>query len=136
MKTKEYLKLYANYLIDMAEFDDTEFKRKRDLLDLFYFSIIEILKKEEMMSNRLGIENVMVLEDEKTITYVVALSRPGLLIGVRGETIESVIKEVKNKMKWIDISRQKEVKIDLVETLSKWSAIKRLEEIVRFYYDF
>lgn len=136
MKTKEYLKLYANYLIDMAEFDDTEFERKRDLLDLFYFSIIEILKKEEMMSNRLGIENVMVLEDEKTITYVVALSRPGLLIGVRGETIESVIKEVKNKMKWIDISRQKEVKIDLVETLSKWSAIKRLEEIVRFYYDF
>lgn len=136
MKTKEYLKLYANYLIDMAEFDDTEFKRKGDLLDLFYFSIIEILKKEEMMSNRLGIENVMVLEDEKTITYVVALSRPGLLIGVRGETIESVIKEVKNKMKWIDISRQKEVKIDLVETLSKWSAIKRLEEIVRFYYDF
>ena len=136
MKTKEYLKLYANYLIDMAEFDDTEFKRKGDLLDLFYFSIIEILKKEEMMSNRLGIENVMVLEDEKTITYVVALSRPGLLIGVRGETIESVIKEVKNKMKWIDISRQKEVKIDLVETLSKWSAIKRLEEIVSFYYDF
>ena len=49
MKTKEYLKLYANYLIDMAEFDDTEFERKRDLLDLFYFSIIEILKKEEMM---------------------------------------------------------------------------------------
>lgn len=136
MKTKEYLKLYANYLIDMAEFDDTEFKRKGDLLDLFYFSIIEILKKEEMMSNRLGIENVMVLEDEKTITYVVALSRPGLLIGVRRETIESVIKEVKNKMKWIDISRQKEVKIDLVETLSKWSAIKRLEEIVCFYYDF
>lgn len=136
MKTKEYLKLYANYLTDVAEFTDKEFERKRDLLDLFYFSIIEILKKEEMMSNRLGIENVMVLEDEKTITYVVALSRPGLLIGVRGETIESVIKEVKNKMKWIDISRQKEVKIDLVETLSKWSAIKRLEEIVCFYYDF
>lgn len=136
MKTKEYLKLYANYLTDVVEFPDTAFERKRDLLDLFYFSLLKIFKKEEMMSNRLGIENVMVLEDEKVVTYVVALSRPGLLIGVKGETIESVIKEVKGRRGWLDTSEQKEVKIDLVETSSDWSATKRLEELICFYYDF
>lgn len=136
MKTKEYLKLYANHLIDIAEFPNTEFERKRDLLDLFYFSLLKVFKREDMMSNRLGIENVLVSEDEKSVTYVVALGHPCLLIGMRGETIESVIKELKYSMKLIGISEQKEIKIDLVETLSKWSAIRRLEEIVNFYYQF
>lgn len=136
MKTKEYLKLYANHLIDIAEFPNTEFERKRDLLDLFYFSLIKVFKREDMMSNRLGIENVLVSEDEKSVTYVVALGRPGLLIGMRGETMESVIKELKDSMKRIGISEQKEIKIDLVETSSRWSAVKRMEEIIDFYYEF
>lgn len=136
MKTKEYLKLYVNHLIDIAEFPNTEFERKRDLLDLFYFSLLKVFKREDMMSNRLGIENVLVSEDEKSVTYVVALGRPGLLIGMRGETMESVIKELKDSMKRTGISEQKEIKIDLVETLSKWSAVRRLEEIVSFYYLF
>jgi len=136
MKTKEYLNLYADQLKNVSEFTDEEFERKRDLLDLFYFALLNTFNEMEMRSNQLGIENVIVLEDEKSVTYVVALGRPGLLIGMRGETMESVIKELKYSMKLIGISEQKEIKIDLVETLSKWSAIRRLEEIVNFYYQF
>ena len=136
MKTKEYLKLYANYLTDVAEFPDTAFERKRDLLDLFYLSLMKLFEKEDMKYNILGIENVLVLEDEKVVTYIVALSYPGLLVGIRGETIESVIKGVKARRKWLDISEQKEIKIDLVETSPEWSAARRLKEIVNFYYEF
>jgi len=136
MKTKEYLNLYTDQLKNVSEFTDEEFERKRDLLDLFYFALLNTFNEMEMRSNQLGIENVIVLEDEKSVTYVVALGRPGLLIGMRGETMESVIKELKYSMKLIGISEQKEIKIDLVETLSKWSAIRRLEEIVNFYYQF
>lgn len=39
-------------------------------------------------------------------------------------------------MLWTDYQKQKEIKIDLVETLSKWSAVKRMEEIIDFYYEF
>lgn len=136
MKTKEYLNLYADQLKNVSEFTDEEFERKRDLLDLFYFALLNTFNEMEMRSNQLGIENVIVLEDEKTITYVVALRRPGLLIGVNGKTIESVIKETKKRMLWTDYQKQKEIKIDLVETLSKWSAVKRMEEIIDFYYEF
>lgn len=136
MKTKEYLNLYADQLKNVSEFTDEEFERKRDLLDLFYFALLNTFNEMEMRSNQLGIENVIVLEDEKTITYVVALRRPGLLIGVNGKTIESVIKEIKKRMLWTDYQKQKEIKIDLVETLSKWSAVKRMEEIIDFYYEF
>lgn len=97
MKTEEYLKLYANELINASKITDAEFERKRDLLDLIFLSLLKIFKEEEMRINILGIENVIVLEDEKTITYVVALMRPGLLIGVNGETIEFVIKEIKKE---------------------------------------
>ena len=97
MKTEEYLKLYANELINASKITDENFERKRDLLDLMFFALIHTFKEEEMRCNRLGLENVIVLEDEKTITYVVALMRPGLLIGVNGETIEFVIKEIKKE---------------------------------------
>lgn len=97
MKTKEYLNLYADQLKNVSEFTDEEFERKKDLLDLFYFALLSTFNEMEMRSNQLGIENVIVLEDEKTITYVVALRRPGLLIGSNGKTIESVIKETKKK---------------------------------------
>lgn len=136
MKTKEYLNLYADQLKNVSKFTDEEFERKRDLLDLFYFALLNTFNEMEMRSNQLGIENVIVLEDEKTITYVVALRRPGLLIGVNGKTIESVIKETKKRMLWTDYQKQKEIKIDLVETSSKWSAVKRMEEIIDFYYEF
>lgn len=136
MKTKEYLNLYADQLKNVSKFTDEEFERKRDLLDLFYFALLNTFNEMEMRSNQLGIENVIVLEDEKTITYVVALRRPGLLIGSNGKTIESVIKETKKRMLWTDYQKQKEIKIDLVETLSKWSAVKRMEEIIDFYYEF
>lgn len=136
MKTKEYLNLYADQLKNVSEFTDEEFERKRDLLDLFYFALLNTFNEMEIRSNQLGIENVIVLEDEKTITYVVALRRPGLLIGSNGKTIESVIKETKKRMLWTDYQKQKEIKIDLVETLSKWSAVKRMEEIIDFYYEF
>lgn len=136
MKTKEYLNLYADQLKNVSKFTDEEFERKRDLLDLFYFALLNTFNEMEMRSNQLGIENVIVLEDEKTITYVVALRRPGLLIGPNGKTIESVIKETKKRMLWTDYQKQKEIKIDLVETLSKWSAVKRMEEIIDFYYEF
>lgn len=89
-----------------------------------------------MRTNILGIENVIVLEDEKTITYVVALARPGLLIGANGETIAFVIKEIKKRILHTDYTRQKEVKIDLVETSSRWSAVKRMGELVDFYCNF
>lgn len=128
MKTEEYLKLYANELINASKITDENFERKRDLLDLFYLALINTFKKEEMRTNRLGIENVIVLEDEKTITYVVALIRPGLLIGVNGETINSVIKKTGERILWtnnINHIKQKEIKIDLVETLSRWSAVKK-----------
>lgn len=136
MKTKEYLNLYADQLKNVSEFTDEEFERKRDLLDLFYFALLNTFNEMEMRSNQLGIENVIVLEDEKTITYVVALRRPGLLIGVNGKTIESVIKETKKECYGLIIKNKKEIKIDLVETLSKWSAVKRMEEIIDFYYGF
>lgn len=136
MKTEEYLKLYANELINASKITDENFERKRDLLDLMFFALIHTFKEEEMRCNRLGLENVIVLEDEKTITYVVALMRPGLLIGVNGETIKFVIKEIKKRILQTDYTRQKEVKIDLVETLSRWSAVKRMGEIVDFYYNF
>lgn len=136
MKTKEYLNLYADQLKNVSEFTDEEFERKKDLLDLFYFALLSTFNEMEMRSNQLGIENVIVLEDEKTITYVVALRRPGLLIGSNGKTIESVIKETKKRMLWTNYQKQKEIKIDLVETLSKWSAVKRMEEIIDFYYEF
>lgn len=97
MKTEEYLKLYANELINASKITDVEFERKKDLLDLMFFSLLYTFKKEEMRTNILGIENVIVLEDEKTITYVVALARPGLLIGANGETIAFVIKEIKKE---------------------------------------
>lgn len=136
MKIKEYLNLYADQLKNVSEFTDEEFERKRDLLDLFYFALLNTFNEMEMRSNQLGIENVIVLEDEKTITYVVALRRPGLLVGVNGKTIESVIKESKKRMLWTDYQKQKEIKIDLVETLSKWSAVRRMAEIIDFYYEF
>lgn len=136
MKTKEYLNLYADQLKNVSEFTDEEFERKKDLLDLFYFALLSTFNEMEMRSNQLGIENVIVLEDEKTITYVVALRRPGLLIGSNGKTIESVIKETKKRMLWTNYQKQKEIKIDLVETLSKWSAVRRMEEIIDFYYEF
>lgn len=139
MKTEEYLKLYANELINASKITDENFERKRDLLDLFYLALINTFKKEEMRTNRLGIENVIVLEDEKTITYVVALIRPGLLIGVNGETINSVIKKTGERILWtnnINHIKQKEIKIDLVETLSRWSAVKRMGELVDFYCNF
>lgn len=136
MKTEEYLKLYANELINASKITDAEFERKRDLLDLIFLSLLKIFKEEEMRINILGIENVIVLEDEKTITYVIALRRPGLLIGIHGETIDSVIKETRERMLWINNIKQKEIKIDLVETLSRWSAVKRMGEIVDFYYNF
>lgn len=69
---------------------------------------------------------------KKTITYIVALRRPGLFIGVKGTTMEAVVKD----MKEIGLSKnkeQKEIKIDLVETSSRWSAVKRMEELVDFY---
>lgn len=136
MKTEEYLKLYANELINVSKITDAEFERKRDLLDLIFLSLLKIFKEEEMRLNVLGIENVIVLEDEKTITYVIALRRPGLLIGPYGETIESVIKETGERMLWTSHIKQKEIKIDLIETLSKWSAVRRMEEIIDFYYNF
>lgn len=136
MKTEEYLKLYANELINASKITDVEFERKKDLLDLMFFSLLYTFKKEEMRTNILGIENVIVLEDEKTITYVVALARPGLLIGANGETIAFVIKEIKKRILHTDYTRQKEVKIDLVETSSRWSAVKRMEELVDFYCNF
>ena len=136
MKTKEYLNLYADQLKNVSEFTDEEFERKKDLLDLFYFALLSTFNEMEMRSNQLGIENVIVLEDEKTITYVVALRHPGLLIGSNGKTIESVIKETKKRMLWTNYQKQKEIKIDLVETLSKWSAVRRMEEIIDFYYEF
>ena len=139
MKTKEYLNLYADQLKNVSEFTDEEFERKRDLLDLFYFALLNTFNEMEMRSNQLGIENVIVLEDEKTITYVVALRRPGLLIGLNGETINSVIKKTGERVLWtnnINHIKQKEIKIDLVETSSRWSAVKRMEEIIDFYYEF
>lgn len=136
MKAEEYLKLYVNELINVSKITDAEFERKRDLLDLIFFALLYTFKREEMRTNILGIENVIVLEDEKTITYVVALMRPGLLIGANGETIEFVIKEIKKRILQTDYTRQKEVKIDLVETSSRWSAVKRMGELVDFYYNF
>lgn len=139
MKTKEYLNLYADQLKNVSEFTDEEFERKRDLLDLFYFALLNTFNEMEMRSNQLGIENVIVLEDEKTITYVVALRRHGLLIGLNGETINSVIKKTGERVLWtnnINHIKQKEIKIDLVETSSRWSAVKRMEEIIDFYYEF
>lgn len=136
MKTEEYLKLYANELINASKITDAEFERKKDLLDLMFFALLYTFKKEEMRTNILGIENVIVLEDEKTITYVVALIRPGLLIGANGETIAFVIKEIKKRILQTDYTRQKEVKIDLVETSSRWSAVKRMGELVDFYCNF
>lgn len=136
MKTEEYLKLYANELINASKITDAEFERKRDLLDLIFLSLLKIFKEEEMRLNVLGIENVIVLEDEKTITYVIALRRPGLLIGIHGETIDSVIKETREIMLWTNNIKQKEIKIDLVETSSRWSAVKRMGEIVDFYCNF
>lgn len=135
MKTEEYLKLYVNELINASKITDVEFERKRDLLDLMFLAILKIFKREDVRLNILGIENVIVLEDEKTITYIVALRRPGLLIGVKGTTIEAVVKG----MKEIGLSKnkeQKEIKIDLVETSSRWSAVKRMEELVDFYCNF
>lgn len=76
------------------------------------------------------------VDEKRTLKYAVALRRPGLLIGVNGKTIGSVIKETKKRMLWTDYQKQKEIKIDLVETLSKWSAVKRMEEIIDFYYEF
>lgn len=139
MKTEEYLKLYVNELINASKITDENFERKRDLLDMFYLALINTFKEEEIRTNKLGIENVIVLEDEKTITYVVALRRPGLLIGINGETINSVIKKTGEKILWtnnINHIKQKEIKIDLVETSSRWSAVKRMEEIVDFYCNF
>lgn len=135
MKTEEYLKLYANELINASKITDENFERKRDLLDLMFLAILKTFKREDVRLNILGIENVIVLEDEKTITYIVALRRPGLLIGVKGTTIEAVVKD----MKEIGLSKnkeQKEIKIDLVETSSRWSAVKRMEELVDFYCNF
>lgn len=135
MKTKEYLKLYVNELTNASKITDIEFERKRDLLDLMFLAILKTFKREYVRLNILGIENVIVLEDEKTITYIVALRRPGLFIGVKGMTIEAVVKD----MKEIGLSKnkeQKEIKIDLVETSSRWSAVKRMEELVDFYCNF
>ena len=135
MKTEEYLKLYVNQLTNASKITDVEFERKRDLLDFMFLAILKTFKREEVRLNILGIENVIVLEDEKTITYIVALRRPGLLIGVKGTTIEAVVKD----MKEIGLSKnkeQKEIKIDLVETSSRWSAVKRMEELVDFYCNF
>lgn len=67
MKTKEYLNLYADQLKNVSEFTDEEFERKRDLLDLFYFALLNTFNEMEMRSNQLGIENVIVLEDEKLL---------------------------------------------------------------------
>lgn len=36
MKTEEYLKLYANELINASKITDAEFERKKDLLDLMF----------------------------------------------------------------------------------------------------
>lgn len=135
MKTEEYLKLYANELINVSKITDAEFERKRDLLDLMFLAILKTFKREDVRLNILGIENVIVLEDEKTITYIVALRRPGLLIGVKGTTIEAVVKDMK-EIGLSENKEQKEIKIDLVETSSRWSAVKRMEELVDFYCNF
>lgn len=113
MKTEEYLKLYVNELTNALKITDAEFERKRYLLDLMFLSLLKIFKKEEMRLNVLGIENVIVLEDEKTITYVIDLRRPGLFIGVKGTTIEAVVKGMK-EIGLSKIKNKKEIKIKAI----------------------
>lgn len=111
-------------------------------VEVCFAELVEAIGKNKIAvsyrkDNEITVEtNVIVLEDEKTITYVIALRRPGLLIGPYGETIESVIKETGERMLWTSHIKQKEIKIDLIETLSKWSAVRRMEEIIDFHYNF
>lgn len=106
----------------MADWDSRGFyKNPAELLEED-FRIREFLNKK---LGRIGIERIEIERFPNKFNIIISTARPGLIIGRGGEGVESLKREIENKiLKNLPVARQgkKEIRIEIREIKDPWTS--------------